>query len=380
MDKLFEKLCALDIRYKHVPRKLFLIAVVCLLALLVFKVLPFVWPFVFGFLFSLLLRKPARWISKLIKARSKVAKPIVLVLMVLLYGVIFVAVILLISRLFYEAQRLFNNAPAIINWVQQAFDNWLERLWPKGLETSPDSVQVLIDAVLDSFRRFVQNIASKATPVVAQGAWTTVTGIPGMLLFIVMTVMSSFYFTSDNDRIQAYFRKILPVDFVKKADNLIKDITFAGFQQMKAQLIISFIIMVMLVVVFTIFGFDYSLLLGIAIGIVDVLPVLGAGTILIPWALFNLLAGELTIGLQLVVMYILVVVVRQIIEPRIVSNKLGLYPLVSMVSMYIGFVTIGFLGLIIGPFLANVCKVVLLADEEYRLAQQKKAGTAEAEA
>lgn len=380
MEKLYEKLIALDIRYKHIPRKLFLITVVCLSTLLAFKVLPLIWPFVLGFLFSLLMRKPAIFLSKIIKARTKAAKPVTILLMVILYGGIFVALILLISRLFAEAQRLIQNAPAIVEWIQNAFDNWIERLWPKNIEARPDSVQKLFDTVLDSLRKFVQSIAGKATPVVAQSAWSTVTGIPGILLFMVMTIMSSFYFTSDNERIQAYFHNILPVNFIKRADNLIKDITFAAFQQVRAQLLISFVLTIMLIICFTVFGFDYSLLLGIGIGIVDVLPVLGAGTILIPWALFNLLGGQISLALRLGFMYLLVVVVRQMIEPRIVSNRLGLYPLVSMLTMYVGFVTIGFLGLIIGPLLANICKVVLLADEELRLAREKGEETTATEA
>ena len=101
---------------------------------------------------------------------------------------------------------------------------------------------------------------------------------------------------------------------------------------------------------------------GMLIGVADVLPVIGAGLFLNTWAIGALIIGDYYTALGLFVIYLVTVTVRQIIEPRIVGKQLGLYPLVTMMSMFAGFQIMGTLGLIAGPLVANICKVTLDAD------------------
>ena len=157
-----------------------------------------------------------------------------------------------------------------------------------------------------------------------------------------------------------------------RANALSDSVWYAVGQQIRAQIFVSFCVMIMLIIGFYIFGVDYALVAGIAIGVIDVLPIVGAGTVLIPWGIFNLFAGNIALGLKLEGLYIAVVALRQVIEPRVVGHKLGLYPLITMLSMYVGMKLMGFLGLIVGPVLANICKVVLESDAEIRRQQRAK--------
>ena len=108
--------------------------------------------------------------------------------------------------------------------------------------------------------------------------------------------------------------------------------------------------------------FTAAVLLGMLIGVADVLPVIGAGLFLNTWAIGALIIGDYYTALGLFIIYLVTVTVRQIIEPRIVGKQLGLYPLVTMMSMFAGFQIMGTLGLIAGPLVANICKVTLDAD------------------
>lgn len=106
----------------------------------------------------------------------------------------------------------------------------------------------------------------------------------------------------------------------------------------------------------------YGLLIGLGIGVADALPVLGAGLFLIPWSIAAFVVASRS-GRASACLYVGTVVIRQVLEPRIVGHNLGLYPLATMAAMYAGYRLLGFLGLLAGPVLLNVIVVVLEADE-----------------
>jgi len=114
---------------------------------------------------------------------------------------------------------------------------------------------------------------------------------------------------------------------------------------------INFII---LITGFLILKIKYAFLMAVLVALLDALPVFGSGIILIPWALFNFLSGNYKISIVLFGLYVIIALVRQFLEPKIMGSKLGVHPLVMLVSMFVLFKLIGFLGLILGPALAII--------------------------
>ena len=131
---------------------------------------------------------------------------------------------------------------------------------------------------------------------------------------------------------------------------------------MKSQLLVSVLITLVVMAGLLIQQKPYALLIGLMIGVADALPIVGAGLFLIPWSIIGFVMGDAATGAGMAVLYLATIVVRQIAEPRIVGKNLGLYPLATMMSMYAGFQLIGFWGMLGGPILLNVCRVVLEAD------------------
>ena len=119
------------------------------------------------------------------------------------------------------------------------------------------------------------------------------------------------------------------------------------------------LIAVELSVGFVILRVPYSVLLALLIGIMDALPIIGAGLFLIPMSAFGFITGDIGLGVGVAVLYILTIVTRQIVEPRVVSVQLGLYPLVTMAAMYAGLRVMGFLGMLVGPVLVLILKAAL---------------------
>lgn len=362
-----------DEQYNDLPRKIQLILTVLVCAVILLKTLPYLWPFLLGFLFAMLMKPAidalAKWLNRLKKPRVLAT----LLVMVVMYGIIILLMTVLFQQLITEGQKLAKNVPSLLGWVQRTLKEWVERLMPANLEAQQEALNARIDQITSAIVNTMQGFITKATPAVASSAWSTVTRIPHTILFVVMTVMSSFYFAYDGARIKQFLARQLPKGVIDRANALRLHIGHAVLQQIKAQILVSCTIMVALVIGFFVFSIDYALLLGITIGFLDVLPIIGAGTFLIPWSLFNLFAGNFPIGIKLAVMYLMVIVVRQIVEPRIVGKKLGLYPLVSMVSMYVGLKMMGFIGLIVAPIAANICKGVLETDAIIRREQRAAA-------
>lgn len=370
MGELAKRLAEWDRQYNDFPRKILLIAAVILSAVFVLKVLPFTWPFVIGLTFAALMSPLVKLLAKGLRKIKSPVKLATLISMLIVYGIITIVLLFLLRQVIIEVEKLVNNVPGIISWVQDTLQGWVDKLTPDMLEPEQEIISSRLDQIIAALSETIRGLVSRLTPAVASGAWSTFTGIPHAILFVVMTMMSSFYFVSDKERIRNYLIRALPEPIVNRGDSLRKSIFSAVLKQMQAQILISLAIMFALVIGFTLFQIDYALIMGIVIGGLDVLPIIGAGTFLIPWSLFNLFAGNLSLGLRLGVMYLVVVVIRQVIEPRIVGQKLGLYPLISMASMYVGLKLMGFLGLIVGPVLANICKVVLESDAEIRRQQR----------
>ena len=143
----------------------------------------------------------------------------------------------------------------------------------------------------------------------------------------------------------------------------IREITFSlgGYLKAEATLIlISFIISVIGLYLLKVIGMDikYPLLIALAIGFVDALPILGSGTVMVPWAIISALNGDLKLGISIIVLWIIMSVVRQFLEPKIVSGKIGIHPIFTLIAMYTGFKLIGVMGMLVGPIVLIILKSI----------------------
>ena len=141
----------------------------------------------------------------------------------------------------------------------------------------------------------------------------------------------------------------------------IKAITKSLGCYLKAQMkliFISFIISLIGLYVFFVSGMNvkYPLLIAIGIAIVDALPIFGSGTVMVPWAIIAAFNGDIRLGLSILILWIIMCVVRQIIEPKIVSGQIGIHPIFTLLAMYTGFRFLGFIGMFVGPIVLIILK------------------------
>ena len=182
------------------------------------------------------------------------------------------------------------------------------------------------------------------------------TSIPKMFLDTIIIIISAFYLSNDFKKVNGFFAAQLP-EKVRDFGKIIKrEFASTTGKYIKAYSLIIFITFAELFVGFTILDIRYAFVLAIVVAIVDILPVLGTGTVLIPWAIYSLITGDLFHGIGLLILYLVITIIRQVMEPKIVGSYIGLYPLVTLMCMYAGMQVMGVFGLFLFPITVIILK------------------------
>lgn len=188
--------------------------------------------------------------------------------------------------------------------------------------------------------------------------------LPDAIMYVFVFSLSCYYFTFDFDRINRSVSHLLPNGAKKFLSNAKKGFkgTLGGL--LKAYFFIILITFTELFIALSLIGVRYSLVIAFLTSLVDILPVLGTGTVLIPWGIFTLVFGRTSKGIALLVTYGVITVVREVIEPKIVGKTMGIHPLLTLVSMYAGLRFFGVVGLLAFPMLATFAKNLIVRGAE----------------
>ncbi len=363
MEDFFRRLRNWNMKMNDIPRRLLLIALVLFACFVLVKLFPLCWPFVLALIFAMLMEPLVRLLRRAFVKISIGNRLATILGMILVFGLLGLGVRALAGRLLQELLSLARNTPTLLRWLSDQVTVWVTSLTQQYADVLPQNLLEMTTSALGEINKTLIGLAGTVSRTIASGAWTTATSVPVMLLSVVLTIMGTYYMSSDRERIFAFFHRTFPAGMIRKGMLLKRDLFRALFGQIRAQLIVSLLITVVVLLGLLLQQKPYWLLLGLLIGLADALPVLGAGLFLIPWAVIGFVTGDTATGVGMALLYVAVVVVRQIAEPRIVGKSLGLYPLATMMAMFAGYQIAGnVLGLLLGPILLNLLKVVLQAD------------------
>ena len=208
----------------------------------------------------------------------------------------------------------------------------------------------------DTILKNIQNIGESITTGVSGFIQAFLKNIPTIIGWfpttataLLFTLLGTFFISKDWDTFGRMTGKVLPDKIFAGAKRLFRDLKRALFGFIRAQFTLVSLTTVTILIGFLILGVNYSITIALICGLVDIIPYLGTGTIFIPWIIFEFIAGNTSLAIGLSVLYIIVVVQRQLIEPKVLSSSIGLDPLATLIALFIGFKLIGFLGLIAGP-------------------------------
>ena len=216
----------------------------------------------------------------------------------------------------------------------------------------PKEIADLIGSSLDS-------LISSATSTLASGATRLISGLPTAFLFLIVTIISIIYLALDYEGIQSFIFGLLP----KKLSSRMSDIRH-GLISVMGKYIRSYglILLVTYCIIFiglSLLRVEHSPIIALLIAFLDILPVIGVGTVLVPWSAISLALGNRFLGIGLILLFVVNAVLRQFIEPKIVGKSLNIHPLVSLGAIYLGYAIFGFMGLFILPLVAVAVSAVL---------------------
>ncbi|MBQ4265845.1 MAG: sporulation integral membrane protein YtvI [Clostridia bacterium] len=317
-------------------------AVIIILILLFIRYLfPPLSPFIFGILVAWGLQRPARALAKKTHLPQRIPA---LLLTIVFYCILFVAVLVaglqIISALEHFVPQIPVFAKQIIPYVSQSLDAIELQLQ----DYDPDIVDI-VDRVsrelVSSLEKMISSISVYAVRLVSN----IITGLPTVILTVIVAVVSTCFAALDFDHILGYVKSKLPTGF----RNTVSATFTTGVDSIRKILASYITIMglsfVELSIGFILLDVPYAVGLALLVAVIDIMPILGTGLVLIPWAIIAAVLGYYRMGIGIAALYIVMLVVRNIVEPKLVGQQMGLHPLVTLISMFVGLQLFGLLGL-----------------------------------
>lgn len=188
---------------------------------------------------------------------------------------------------------------------------------------------------------FIQNLFG-SIPVIL--SW-----FPNAATVLIFSFLATFFISKDWYRLTTLGSRILPEKAKMSGRTVFVDLKKALFGFLKAQITLISFTTVIILIGLIILRVDYAITIALITGIVDIIPYLGTGAIFVPWIIYEVISGDIGLALGLGILYVVVLVQRQIMEPKVLSSNIGLDPLATLIALFVGFKLIGFLGLIVGP-------------------------------
>ena len=308
-------------------------------------------PFVLALVFSWLLNPPVRWLQKKLTISRG---PITMALLILVFGVVGGVLWALSWMVVEQVQTLFLNWEAIVDALLTNVDQVLE--WFGGLEDLlPGGAYNAGERVAQLLENWVRDIdVSGWLKVVADRAPSLVGQVSTFVVATIVFLMATYFITADYPRLRFFITDRVPAtarSFCKDVRRIFME-AFGGY--LKSQLIISFVVFVILALGFFAIGQPYGLLLALGFAVLDFIPIIGSGTVMVPWAVVDIIVGDYTHAVQLMVIWGIIALFRRLGEPKILGDQTGLSPILSLVGIYVGMLMGGVLGMIVGPLLLLV--------------------------
>lgn len=291
----------------------------------------YLFPLIIGLTVTFLIERPSKFISD----KIGIKKGIVALCLVVASYVILTSVLVLIVLKFghfisFAAIKFENNANEIINLANGIIDNI-----PKALK---ESAVNMVNGFISSATKYITSIAKN-----------TATVMPMFITSVIVTVIASCYIAKDFDGFKASINSVIKPKH-KIAISEFKSLMSENiFKIIKGYGIISIITFFEVAAGLILLRVNNAVVLSTIIALVDIMPIFGTGLILIPWGIVEIVKNNIFLGVGLLILYAIIVIVRNIIEPKIIGKQIGLHPLIMLISVFVGLRVFGFVGIIVLP-------------------------------
>ena len=323
--------------------------------------LPILLPFFLAWLISL----PVRSLSKRVSQGLGIPRGIsAAILLTLLLALLTLLSGFLLRRLMQELSRLLGRLLEaegnLFGLVDESFDLFAFLMERLGIH--PDAAPGY-EVFRAGFYEMMSDVSAHLVEVLSEGipkfASKVFLSLPSIFFFLVITVIAAFYFCMAERSVASRLCEALPISLKARIPVWRSRVKQLSWRYAKVYLLLLALTFGELFLGFLILGVDYAFLLALTVAILDMLPILGVGTVLIPWALVSFFQRNFYLGFGLAILYLVTLILRQVMEPRLLGKSLGLHPLLTLFAGYAGWRLFGFLGMVIGPVAAMLIKNTL---------------------
>ena len=314
--------------------------------------LPWTLPFLLALLLAALLERPVTFFMDRLRLPRWAAAALCTVLLLLAVGAV---LFLCVWRLWYEGSLLLGRLPSLLSALP-SLGAPLERWAYRFIIAAPPQMQEPLREALETLA--AQSAALPDWLYRTLSTWTVsaLAALPDWGLFLFTTGLATYFTSAGRPALLAFRRRQAPPSWRPALRTGCRRFRATAGGWLKAQGMLMLITFGDLTLGFLFLGVDLSILLAALTALVDALPVFGTGTVLIPWALLELLSGRSSMALGLFVLYLIVSLVRSLLEPKLVGNRVGLPPLAALLCMYVGFRAFGVVGMVLSPLAAILIK------------------------
>lgn len=331
-------------KYVKAILNLLIAAVILILIVwLVPKVLIFFMPFVIGWIIAWIATPAAKFFEDKLKIKRKMGSAVVIIVVI---GGVVLAAYLAGAKLFHELVGFLQDLPAM--WEELEHDiNEIATKFSTLYVKLPIEVQETLNGLSSQASEFGADLVSKISSPTLEAVSNFAKKLPSVVIGIIMCLLSAYFFVAERDSFAETVKNLIPETLQYRLGLMKRSVIGAVGGYFKAQFKIEVWIYLLLVIGFFILDVNYALLIGAGVALLDFLPFFGTGTVMVPWAIIKLLSADYKMTIGILLIWGISQLVRQIIQPKIVGDSIGVPPIPTLFLLYIGYKFGGVVGMIV---------------------------------
>ncbi len=300
-------------------------------------------PFIIGWVISLIASPFVRFFEKQLKIKRKAGAAFVIISVIAL---VILAGYLLGAKLVEETSNFVSELPEMWESTLEDFEDVGKTLEAAG-RYLPESLQSAIEKVTANIEIWMGELFSGLSEPTIEALGRFAMDLPSILIGIIMCLLSSYLFVAEKDYLPNLFAKVVPEAIIERWNMIKRGLRHAVGGYFKAQIKIEIWMYLLLGIGFTILQVRYAFIIAVGVAFLDFLPFFGTGTVLIPWAIIKFLSGDYTIVIGLLIIWGVGQLARQLIQPKIMGDSMGLAPIPTLILLFAGYKVGGVIGMII---------------------------------
>lgn len=329
---------------KIVVNLILTIALVLFVVFIVPRLLSFFIPFVIAYVISLVANPVVRFMERKVKIVRKHGSAIIIIVVL---AVIFACIYFAFVFLSKQVVSLINDVPNIARALTELMNELSIKL-EKAYDVLPDGLQNVFTSFGENTELYLSKFFVGIEPPSIPEVSGYVKNFANLLFMIIITILATYFFIAERDKMAEFSNRMLP-ESIKQGYKLVVDnFRDAVGGYFKAQFKIMIVLLFIMFIAFEIMSVEFSFLLALGIAFLDFLPVFGTGAILGPWAIIEIISGNYIRAVFVIIIYLVCLLVKQVLQPKMVGDSIGISPFTTLVFMFIGYRISGVFGLIIG--------------------------------